>query len=597
MTEPLSRRYYRSFPVPLRVHFAGTGSTFWPSKSGDTTPFRLGQKRRPMPAVQRRPARPMGTSSNSRSKSQSGRRHSNVKTLGRYVVDKKVGEGGMGCVYRATDSQLDRTVALKVLPLEKAKDPRLVKRFRAEAQAAAALKHKNIIGVYDSGEIDGFLYIAMEYVDGIDVHELVKRRGVLDVPRSRDIMRQLARALQHAYEKDIVHRDIKPSNLMIDRDGKVRLADMGLARSLADSEKSGITRAGTTVGTVDYMSPEQTRDSRSADTRSDMYSLGATWYHMLTGGPPFPDGDLLNRINAHATQPPPNPQDVNDDVPDGVVEVMHRMLEKKPEDRYQTPADLLEALDRMSLKKRSEIDLGMLAGLMEEDDGNSSPGRKRPAKKKRPARKKARREEPAAEPVPEDDDSDDALYSFKPVMNDASEPDDDDESDMDLPLGEGAGDLNLGLLAALAEDDDEPESAPASPARRPTPRQSPGRQRTARRSPEKARSGEDDAKPSRREKPQRRKKERPRKESPRRDTMADDGDTDGALPSRRDVMLGRGSRHGRTGAAGSAIQSRKEMMAVAGIVIAVCIIGWFAVSAISGGAETPPPPETPALQQ
>jgi serine/threonine protein kinase len=528
------------------------------------------------------------------------RRHNNVKTLGRYVVDKKLGEGGMGTVYRATDTQLGRIVAIKVLPLEKAKEPRLVKRFRAEAQAAAKLKHKNIVGVYDSGEIDGLLYIAMEYVDGIDVHELVKRKGVLDVRRSRDIVRQLARALQHAYEQNIVHRDIKPANLMIDRDGKVRLADMGLARSMDDSEKSGITRAGTTVGTIDYMSPEQTRDSRSADTRSDMYSLGATWYHMLTGQTPFPQGDLLNRINAHATLPPPNPQDLNAEIPEGVVEVMHRMLEKDPADRYQTPTDLLEALERMSLKKQTEIDMGLLAGLMEDDDVSarkSSPARKRKrsAAKERPAEKSPRQKQQPAESHPEEE-SDDDLYGLRPPPpgSSAEGSDADDDSDMDMPLGgsEGGGDLNLGLLAALAEDDDEPTTpaAASAPPRKAAARQRSGSVRDARRPARKDRGSDE-----RREQPapaparpkNKRTKKRPRPEQPRDDTTVDNDATDTSMPSRREVMLGRSSRHGRTGSAGSAMDDRKEMLKIAGIVVVVCVIGWFAFSAITGGSQAP----------
>jgi serine/threonine protein kinase len=536
------------------------------------------------------------------------RHHNDVKTLGRYVVDKKLGEGGMGTVYRATDTQLGRIVAIKVLPLEKAKEPRLVKRFRAEAQAAAQLKHKNIVGVYDSGEIDGLLYIAMEYVDGIDVHELVKRKGVLDVRRSRDIIRQLARALQHAHEQNIVHRDIKPANLMIDREGKVRLADMGLARSLDDSEKAGITRAGTTVGTIDYMSPEQTRDSRSADTRSDMYSLGATWYHMLTGQTLFPEGDLLNRINAHATVPPPNPQDLNDEIPDGVVEVMHRMLEKDPADRYQTPADLLEALERMSMKKQTEIDAGLLAGLMEDDDVSartSSPKRKkkRSAAKKRPAGKSPSQKQQPVEDPPEEE-SDDDLYGLRPPTPGLSAPgnDADDESDMDLPPGGdggeggGGGDLNLGLLAALAEEDDEPPPSPpptassAAPPRKAAPRQRSGSVSDARRTARKDRGPDE-----RREQPapaparpkNKRTKKRPRPEQPRDDTAADNDTTDTSMPSRREVMLGRSSRHGRTGSAGSAMDDRKEMLKIGGIVVVVCVIGWFVFSAMTGGSQTP----------
>jgi serine/threonine protein kinase len=307
-----------------------------------------------------------------------GNASADLRTFGRYVIEKKIGEGGMGAVYRATDSQLKRTVALKILPREKAKNEILVKRFQAEAQAAAQLRHKNIVCVYDSGELDGYLYIAMEFVDGIDVQDLVMRKGGLSVKRSLDIIKQVVRALEHAHEQTIVHRDIKPANLLIDRDGNVKLADMGLARSIAETEEAGITRAGTTVGTVDYMSPEQARDSKSADCRSDMYSLAATWYHMLVGKPLFPDGDLLNKITAHATAKPPDPRDVRPNIPDSVVQIMHRMLEKKRAKRYQTPTDLIHDLENGfsgepdSTKAPPDggenlLSLDILAGLAEED--------------------------------------------------------------------------------------------------------------------------------------------------------------------------------------------------------------------------------------
>ncbi|MBI1313377.1 protein kinase [bacterium] len=303
----------------------------------------------------------------------------NLQSLGRYFIQKKVGAGGMGAVYRATDQQLKRTVALKVLPRDKAKNPTLVKRFQSEAQAAAHLRHPNIIGVYDAGEIDGFLYIAMEFVEGIDVADLVARKGVLSPKRSLDIIRQVTLALQHAYEQNIVHRDIKPSNLMIDKEGNVKLADMGLARSLDEEESSSITRDGTTVGTVDYMSPEQARDSKSADCRSDIYSLGATWFHMLCGRPPFHEGDLLNKITAHAQNEPPDPRDLNPDVPDAIAAIIFRMLEKKPQDRYQTPQELLDDLNNANLDQR-EISLDLLAALGDDDDGG---GEQRPARRRR----------------------------------------------------------------------------------------------------------------------------------------------------------------------------------------------------------------------
>lgn len=308
------------------------------------------------------------------------------KTLGKYRIEKKVGEGGMGAVYRAVDDSLGRVVALKVLPRDKARNEIMVKRFKSEARAAANLKHDNIVGVYDSGEADGFLYIAMEFVDGIDVHDLLLRKGVLSPNRSLDIVKQVTRALQHAYEQNIVHRDIKPSNLMIMRDGSVKLADMGLARSLDDTESSAITRAGTTVGTVDYMSPEQARDSRAADCRSDIYSLAATWFYMLTGQPPFPDGDILNKIAAHAIKPRPNPQTINAEIPDAINDLIQEMMAIEPAERYQTPSSLLEDLETANLSAKA-ITADLLAALADGDTevpasrpSNSKPASKSPSR-------------------------------------------------------------------------------------------------------------------------------------------------------------------------------------------------------------------------
>ncbi|MDA0835334.1 MAG: serine/threonine-protein kinase [Planctomycetota bacterium] len=282
--------------------------------------------------------------------------------LGKYEIKKKIGAGGMGAVYLAVDVELNRTVALKILPREKAQNPTLVKRFKAEGQAAALLRHENIVTVYEAGEADGYLYLALEYVEGTDVHNLVAKRGVLPVKRSIEIIRQLTWALQHSYEQNIVHRDLKPSNFLIKRDGTVKLTDMGLARSIDETAETGITRAGTTVGTVDYMSPEQARDSKAADVRSDIYSLGCSWYQMLTGEAPFSEGSLTNKLAAHATKSPPDPREKNEAVPEGVVAVIRKMMAKNPKDRYQTPAELLVDLDNNALT-RGSISNDVLAAL------------------------------------------------------------------------------------------------------------------------------------------------------------------------------------------------------------------------------------------
>lgn len=294
-----------------------------------------------------------------------------LRTLGKYTIDRMIGQGGMGAVYLAHRSDLKKSVALKVLPKDKARNPTLVKRFKAEAQAAGQLEHPNIVAVYDTGDADGFLYIAMEYVDGVDLFEHLKKRRLVPVTRSIEIIKQVAAALQHAYEQNIVHRDIKPSNLLLRRDGVVKVTDLGLARSIDESVETNITRAGTTVGTVDYMAPEQARNSKAADIRSDIYSLGCTWFQMLTGVPPFHEGSMTNKLHAHAVKPLPDPRSLNEAIPEGVYAILQRMTSKRPEDRYQTPADLLEDLKHAKLT-RTAFSNEILADLTDDDLGITS---------------------------------------------------------------------------------------------------------------------------------------------------------------------------------------------------------------------------------
>lgn len=291
--------------------------------------------------------------------------------VGRYRVLRKLGAGGMGTVYLAEDPTLHRTVALKVLVKTANTPPNLIRRFHAEAQTAAKLRHPNIVTVFDSGEADGHLFLALEYIDGPDLEKVIRKKGRVPVERTVEIIRQIARALDHAHTLGIVHRDIKPSNILMRRDGTATLTDLGLARAIDETAASGITRAGYTVGTVDYMAPEQARSSKAADVRSDLYSLGCTWFHTVTGQVPFNDGDLTNKLRAHAQNPPPDPRGVVPEIPAGVAAVLQRMMAKKPEDRYQTPAELLADLDRPGLCRKAvtEDDLRSLA----EDVSDSGP--------------------------------------------------------------------------------------------------------------------------------------------------------------------------------------------------------------------------------
>lgn len=295
-----------------------------------------------------------------------------METLGKYQIEKEIGAGGMGAVFLARDTTLNRLAALKILPRDKAENPVLVKRFKAEGQAAAHLRHENIVSVYDAGEEDGYLYIALEYVEGTDLHNLINKRSRVPVRRSLEIITQVTEALAHAYQQGIVHRDIKPANILIRQDGVVKLTDLGLARSIDDNTETSITRAGTTVGTVDYMAPEQARDSKAADIRSDIYSLGCTWYHMLTGRAPFSEGSLTNKLAAHATTPPPDPRGLNERVPEGIVAIIQRMMAKAQSARYQTPEELLEDLKDSNLK-RSNVDNNVLEALAnDESDGEQA---------------------------------------------------------------------------------------------------------------------------------------------------------------------------------------------------------------------------------
>jgi serine/threonine protein kinase len=268
--------------------------------------------------------------------------------VGKYRVLEHVATGGMGVVYKARDEDLGREVALKVLLPETAAQPRLLERFRREARNAARLSHRNIVTLYEFGQVDGTWYLAMEFVEGVDLGEYIARRGRLLPEESRRITMQAAKALDHAFQRGVTHRDIKPSNFLLAQQpgGRwlVKLTDMGLAWTEDDAQRYRVTRAGTTVGTVDYLAPEQARDSSSADIRSDIYALGCTLYHMLAGQPPFPDGGLGERILKHLEAPPPDVRGFNPDVSAGLWAVLQKMLAKSPEDRYQTPEKLLEAL-------------------------------------------------------------------------------------------------------------------------------------------------------------------------------------------------------------------------------------------------------------
>jgi len=265
--------------------------------------------------------------------------------LDHVLLEQFVGGGGMGAVFRAWDTNLHRTVAVKVLSLRQAAASDSRRRFQTEARSAARLDHPHIARVHYVGEDRGVQYIVFEYIDGTNVRDLVYANGPLPVADALSITMQIAGALAHAWERDVVHRDIKPSNILITQEGVAKLVDMGLARlEHLDHTEHEATASSVTLGTFDYISPEQARNPRDADIRSDIYSLGCTLFFMLTGRPPFPEGTVLQKLLAHQGDPPPEVRELRPDVPDSLAEVLATMLAKRPEERFQTPAELSAAL-------------------------------------------------------------------------------------------------------------------------------------------------------------------------------------------------------------------------------------------------------------
>ncbi|HTI50813.1 MAG TPA: serine/threonine-protein kinase, partial [Planctomycetaceae bacterium] len=262
--------------------------------------------------------------------------------LGHFSIVERIRSGGMGAVFRALDNGLNRVVALKVLPPTLSRDPLIVQRFKNEAQAAAQLDHENIARVFYSGEEQGLHFIAFEYVTGINVRELIQQQGRLPVADAVNYALQIATALAHTSAQGVVHRDIKPSNIIITPGGRAKLVDLGLARKEnRDEDAADLTMAGTTLGTFDYISPEQARDPRTADVRSDIYSLGCTLYHMLTGAPPYPEGTVLQKLLQHQGDEAPDPAQKNSGVPEDLSVVVRKMMAKDPRRRYQNAEQLI----------------------------------------------------------------------------------------------------------------------------------------------------------------------------------------------------------------------------------------------------------------
>lgn len=263
--------------------------------------------------------------------------------IDKYILLSLIGQGGMGRVYLARDTRLNRRVAIKVLSPERTNNPRAIARFQREARVGAQLQHENLVRIYDEGEANGRCYLVMEFIEGKTIGQMINESGPFSGSAAARLVQQVALGLEHARQKDLIHRDVNPWNILVTPEGVAKLTDLGLAIDLG--EDAAVTRDGATVGTFDYISPEQARHSHNVDTRSDIYSLGCTIYHMIAGQVPFPVASLPEKLYSHQVTEPEPLGKIVPDVPPGLERVVARMLMKDPAKRFSTPKDVARALE------------------------------------------------------------------------------------------------------------------------------------------------------------------------------------------------------------------------------------------------------------
>ncbi|HOF87910.1 MAG TPA: Stk1 family PASTA domain-containing Ser/Thr kinase [Armatimonadota bacterium] len=298
----------------------------------------------------------------------------------RYVVEERVGEGGMAVTYRARDLLLNRTVAVKIMRDQYTTDPHFVERFRREAQAAARLSHPHIAGIYDTGLADGQYFIVMEFVEGTDLKQRVRRDGALPIPTAIEIARQITAALEASHKSGLIHRDIKPHNILLTRDGTVKVTDFGIAKLVTDGEDTGVILA-----SVHYVSPEHVRGETTTPC-SDLYSLGCVLYEMLTGHTVFDGDSALAIAHKQVYEQPPAPRALRPEISPALEAVVLRCLEKDPQARYQSAAELLSVLSHLLLPDTESTVL--------------LPAPPAPADATVAVQRPVRRERPPAEPPP-----------------------------------------------------------------------------------------------------------------------------------------------------------------------------------------------------
>lgn len=281
-----------------------------------------------------------------------------------YVILDQLGRGGMATVFKARNSQKNQLAAVKVQLPESLDDPESVYRFEREVSASAKVNHPNIVRAYDTFNEEGIRYLVMEFVDGMTLAQAVRKRGPLPVVTALSYILQAAQGLEHAHDRYIVHRDVKPENLLVDSAGMVKILDLGLARFNyatsgfeRTSSEDRLTQAGVVLGTIDYISPEQSNDPRMADNKSDIYSLGCTLYYLLAGKPPYPRETTVAVLMAHCNETTPNLRNLRDDVSPEVQGIYEKMVEKNPKDRYQNMGEVVAAVRGALEKLEDDADI------------------------------------------------------------------------------------------------------------------------------------------------------------------------------------------------------------------------------------------------
>src|SRR4051812_33016203 len=269
-------------------------------------------------------------------------------TIGKFTLLERVGVGGMGQVFLCAHMYMRKHVAVKVLPPAKADQPAALGRFYREARAAGSLDHGNIVRTHDIDQDGNLHFIVMDYIDGPNLLDTVKKFGPMSIDRAVSYMKQTADGLDYAFRNHLIHRDIKPGNILIDRKGVARILDLGLARFINDHGDQLTIKYDDKIvlGTADYVAPEQVANSHSVDIRADIYALGATFYFLLAGHPPFPTGTVSQKLLWHRTKDPTPIRQIRPDVPEGLANIVGKMMAKAPKARFQTPAQVAAELEQ-----------------------------------------------------------------------------------------------------------------------------------------------------------------------------------------------------------------------------------------------------------